>query len=312
MTGIRNSPRNESACIDFQEKWLRTYYDEIGAPTVFVADRMWHSTGSKTFIPLPCSAPMTVSQREKDLLWKSGAVFLKYPVESGSYGYPSYLYLVSDKQYDLDTLARHVRKETERALRKCNVEQIPVKDILSAAPSIISDTYSRQDRQFSDSILREWMNNIEAAAHNPLFECWAVYVGNQVGAFRIDFTYRGGFYGDVLFNVKELLKYQVMNALMFVSTREVIKRPHIDHVSYGIRSIFGDKPTLNKFKESMGYEKIPLYERIEISPGYRFLITPGAARIGLRLLQYISPRFHKVQKLEAILGMYAQQRGDDI
>lgn len=307
MIATQMLAHDESASVDFQEKWLKNYFHKIGVSTVSVDKRLWHSTGSRIFVHLPCNGPIEVSQDEKEALWQSGAIFLKYPVSPEMDGFPSYLYLVSDKNYDLDTLTHHVKKETVRALKKCSVEQIQVKDILDVAPSIIADTYARQERQFNDSILKEWMRSIEAAAENPLFECWAAFVGSQVGAFRVDFTYRGGFYGDVLFNVKELLKYQVMNALMFVSTREVIKRPDIDHVSYGMRSIYGDKSTLNKFKESMGYEKLLVCERVDVSPRFRIFLTPATAQLAAQLLETTKFRFQKVQKLQAILDMYSRQ-----
>ena len=298
---------DETALVQFQEKWLKTYFEVIGVPSVSLRDRLWYSTGSRIFINLPCDGPITIDDEQKRVLWNSGAVFLKYPSAVEFPGFPSYLYLVTDKSYDLETLSSHVRKETARALKKCHVEQIPIKDILSEAPSIIADTHIRQGREFDNSILLEWMDAIRAASENPLFECWASFVGSRVGAFRIDFTYRGGFYGDVLFNVKELLKYQVMNALMFVSTRDVIRRPHVDHVSYGMRSIYGDKPSLNKFKESMGYRKIVFRERIEVAPWFRILINRKSAGFGAMILEKIGTRSQKFQKLEAILDMYSSQ-----
>ncbi|MGD9818946.1 MAG: hypothetical protein AB7V04_09640 [Desulfomonilaceae bacterium] len=297
---------------DFEQEWLRAYCDRINTPSVCLGDQLWYSTGSKIFIHVPCCGPTTLDNGRKTILWDSGALFIKYPVSLDNYGFMSYSYLVSDKNYDLETLTPHDRKEMIRALKKVHVEQIPIKDILGVAPAIIADTHRRQARPFNESVLREWMVTIEAAVDNPLFECWAAFVGKQVGAFRIDFTFGGGFYGEILFNVKELLRRQVMNALMFVSTREVIRRPHIDHVSYGMRSIYGDKPSLNRFKESLGYKKILLKERIEIAPKLKPLISHGIAHVGSRVLDKVDFVSQRVQKLNAILYMYSRQTGPEI
>lgn len=310
--GLVNGYTEESACVEQQEKWIRKYFDDVGVPHVTCSERLWYSTGSKIYVHIPCCGPISVKPEESKTLWRSGAVFLKYPLPPELPGYSSYIYLVSDKNYGLDSLTHHVKKETVRSLRKCHVEKIPVKEILSVAPDIIADTHMRQEREFNRSIMKEWMLSIEAAIDNPIFECWAAFVGEKVGAFRIDFTYRGGFYGDVLFNVKSLLKYQVMNALMFVSTEQVMKRPHIDHVSYGVRSIYGDRPSLNRFKESMGYERIPLSERVEISPRYSRIVSHDRARLGACLLGKLGLKSQKFQKLEAILNMYAHQLRPDV
>ncbi len=310
--GINAECCNELASKACQESNLKKYFTETGVPFVSTGDRLWYSTGSKIYINLPCSGPITVGAEEKMALWDSGAVFLKYPVPPEMSGYSSYLYVVSDKLYGLDSLTHHVRKETIRALKKCHVDRIPIQEILPIAPEIIADTHIRQGRQFDAGILKEWMQSIEAAVDNPIFECWAAFVGSRVGAFRIDFTYRGGYYGDVLFNVKDLLKYQVMNALMFVSTEQVMKRPDIDHVSYGLRSIYGDKPSLNRFKESMGYVKIPISERIEVAPRYSRIITREAASIGAAILGKLNFNSQKIHKLEAILDMYSHQHPPDV
>ncbi len=303
---------NDLASTSSQESCLKKYFTETGVPFVSTGERLWYSTGSKIYVNLPCSGPIRVGDEEKESLWRSGAVFLKYPAPPEMPGYSSYLYIVSDKRYGLDSLTHHVRKETVRALKKCQVEKIPIKEILPVAPQIIADTHIRQGRQFNDNILKEWMQSIEAAVDNPIFECWAAFVGSRVGAFRIDFTYRGGFYGDVLFNVKDLLKYQVMNALMFVSTEEVMKRPHIEHVSYGLRSIYGDKPSLNRFKESMGYQRIPLSEKIEVAPRYSRIITRESATLAASILGKFKLGSQKMQKLEAILDMYSHQHPPDV
>lgn len=312
MKGTVAEHNDDLASTSCQESWLKKYFAETGVPFVSTDERLWYSTGSKIFVNLPCSGPTQVGATEKKVLWRSGAVFLKYPVPPEMPGFPSYLYIVSDKRYGLETLARSVRKETVRALKKCHVERIPIQEILQVAPEIIADTHIRQGRQFNDKILKEWMQSIVAAVENPIFECWAAFVGSRVGAFRIDFTYSGGFYGDVLFNVKDLLKYQVMNALMFVSTEKVMQRPNIEHVSYGLRSIYGDKPSLNRFKESMGYQKIPLSEMIEVAPKYSGIITRETAAMGASILGKLNFRSQKIQKLEAILDMFSHQHSPDV
>ena len=286
-----------------EEENITTFFNELGCRVIQLEGGIWHSNGARIFQPLLMKGPIEVSTSDKKLLWDEGSLFLRYPAAVDDIGIPSYIYLVDDKNYDLDSLHGNQRKETRRSLRKCKVERIEIDYLIKNGLDLISDTYARQGRNLDEWGLNWWKRNFELSAKNPLFEAWGAFVGKELGAFRIDFTYRGGFYGDVLFNRTSLLKYQVMNALMFVSTREVIRRPEIDHVSYGIRATFGDTLSLNRFKESIGYRRIDIVEKIEIATIIRpFFKTDHIARLGQSVLGRYCEKSDKVKRICAILG----------
>ncbi|MGC8660639.1 MAG: hypothetical protein ACP5U1_16350 [Desulfomonilaceae bacterium] len=293
----------------FQETHLADFFCELGCKVILLESGLWHSTGSRIFQPLLMKGPIHLPSSEKKALWHGGSLFLRYPVPVTDAGIHSYIYLVDDKNYDLDSLPTKQRKETRRALKHCQVEQIGIDYIINNGMDLVKDTYSRQGRFADDWTLKWWKRNFEISARNPLFEAWGAFVGTELGAFRIDFTYRGGFYGDVLFNRRDLLKYQIMNALLFVSTREVIRRPEIDHVSYGIRATFGDRPTLNRFKESMGYVRIDIREKIEAAPILKPLLRmPGFRALGKFILSRYSEKSDKAKRLAAILDAVCSNR----
>ncbi len=286
----------------FQEKHLTNFFREINCSVVQLESGLWHSNGARIFQPVIMRGPIEVSSDEKKRLWDSGSLFLRYPVSRNNCGIPSYIHLVDDKNYDLDSLCGNQRKETRRSLRHCNVERVEISYLIKNGLALVTDTYARQERHIDEWGLNWWKKNFEVSARNPLFEAWGAFVGKKLAAFRIDFTYRGGFYGDVLFNRQDLLKYQAMNALMFVSTREVIKRPEIEYISYGIRATFGDAPSLNRFKESMGYRKIDLMEKIEAAPILKpFLKVDGICWFGKFILSRYSEESDKAKRLLAIL-----------
>lgn len=250
----------------FQKKNLGSYFEGIGIPFVAVADRFWYSTRSGIFVPLMSCGPIRVTAYEKKRLWNSGARYLRYPVAFSNVAFPLRVFSVSDKTYDLTTLTPKARKQTETGLRKCSVERIPVRDVLNCAPSIIADTYSREGMQFNNIVLKEWMDRFGVADQNPLFECWASLVGSKIRAFRLDFNYMDGFYSEALFGAKEMIENGVMSAMMFVSTREFLRRPEISHVSYSSRGFYQDRPQSCELRVSMGYNKIRLSETFEVSP----------------------------------------------
>lgn len=285
-----------------EDEHLSDFFRKIGCHVAQLDSGLWWSRGARIFEPVLMKGPTAISDSEISSLWKGGCLFLRYPAALDQIGIPSYIYLVDDSNYDLDSLPHKQRKETKRSLRLSHVERIPISYIIKNGMDLIPDTYSRQRRFVDDSIISWWKKYFEFADCNILFEAWGAFVGKELAAFRLDFTYRGGFYGEALFNRQDLLKYQVMNALMFVSTRDVIRRPEIDHVSYGIRGIFGDAPSLNRFKESMGYRKIDILERIEVAPIVKpLLMSKSCVNVIQRVLRKYSKKFDKPKRIIAIL-----------
>jgi hypothetical protein len=292
-----------------EEKSLSSFFTQLGCQVIRLESGLWHSIGFRIYQPVIMKGPSKPSDLEFKTLWEGGSLFLRYPTTIAHCGISSYIYLVDDKNYDLDSLHGNQRKETRRSLRHCHVERVEISYLIKHGMDLVADTYLRQQRYSDPKIINWWKRNLELSAENPLFEGWAAFVGTELAAFRVDYTYRGGFYGDVLFNRKELLKYQAMNALMFVSTRDVIRRPEIDHVSYGIRATFGDAPSLNRFKESMGYRKIEVEERIDIAPKIKpFFSTGLVCKWGKRFFSKFSDKSDKAKRIYALFEILEEQR----
>lgn len=295
---------------NYENKWLKTFLEEIGVRVVFTDERLWHSDGLRMFLPLPCKGAFALPAHERRTLWDSGALFLRYPCAEDGPAYPSHIYLVDDKNYDLHSLDDHQRKETRRALRKCSVSQIPVAYLFKEGLDLIRDSYDRQGRVCDDTVIKAWENYFRAAAHNPIFEAWATFVGRELAAYRVDFTFHGGFYGEALFNRRDLLRYQVMNALLFVSTKEAIIRDEIDHVSYGMRGLTGESKALNRFKESMGYRKVVMPERIEVRPVIKPLFDLGLIRVIQVAAARRSECSAKAKRICGMIDTYLNQRNN--
>jgi len=292
----------------YENHWLKSFLEDIGVRVIFTEGRLWHSDGLRMFLPLPCKEAFSIPRNERWYLWKSGALFLRYPCKDDVRAYPSHIYLVDDKDYDLHSLLGNQRKETRRALRKCTVEQVSIEDLFKEGFDLIRDTYDRQGRICDAAAIRGWEIYFRAAARNPIFEAWAAFVGRDLAAYRVDFTFHGGFYGEALFNRRDLLKYQVMNALMFVSTKVAISRDEIDHVSYGMRGLTGESEALNRYKESMGYRRVLVPERIQVMPLLRPFFDGGLVYIVQALARRRYERSAKAKRVCGMIHTYLNHR----
>ena len=292
----------------FDDNALRGFYESLGGKVITQGGILWHSIGLRLYVPLPCKGPITIPSKDMKALWRQGALFLRYPtLDPNLRAYPSYIHLVDDKNYDMDGLSNSQRRNIRRALRKCYVEKIPIDYVLKKGLSLIEQTHIRQRRIVNRDTFIAWERYLAAASKNPLFEAYGAFVGRELAAFIERFAYRGGSYGEGLFSGTDFLKYEVMNALMFISTRDTIRRSDIDHVSYGMRAIFGDSETLNRFKESMGYKRVSVGERIEVAPWLRPAFDHGLSK----LIRYVGKRYYyrlpAANGIRAMISIYAHQ-----
>ena len=257
---------------DVQDDILEDFLRGMGSRVIRLKTGLWESMGSRVFQPVKINGPMELSESEIKQLWDHGSFFLRYPVRTDSMGVPSFIHLLDDKDYDLDKVpSSQRRRDIRRSFKLCCVEQVSIKDILKSGLDLIPDTMLRQGRPWEPWVTQWWKKYFELASENPLFEAWAAFEGNRLGAYRIDLIYRGGCLAQVIFNRAESLRMKVMDAMTFVSTKEVIKRPEIEFILLGIRGRFADVPTLDRFKESMGFKRLEIKERVEASPKFRLM-----------------------------------------
>lgn len=262
-----SSELSQTRNYDLHDDRLEDFLREIGSRPIRSKTGIWQSRGARFYFPVKVSGPMELPELDIKELWDKGSFFIRYPVSNDSIGTPSFVHLLDDKNYDVEKLTSRKRRWNIRdSLKLCSVEQIPVKEILKTGLDLIPDTMSRQGRRWDPGITQEWKRFYEVASQNPLFEAWASFEGNRLGAYRVDMTYRGGCFVQVIFNRSESLRFKVMDALTYVSSREIIRRPEIDFVSLGVRWRLANVPSLDRFKESMGYRRIDFRERMEVCP----------------------------------------------
>ena len=264
---MASSELSQTQNVDLQDDLLENFLREIGTGVIRSKTGVWRSEGARIYNPVSVSGPIEISELEIQELWDKGSFFLRYPAHTDSIVTPSLVHLLDDKNYDLDKLTSHYRRrDIRRSLKLCVVEQIPVREILKNGLDLIPDTMLRQGRQWEPKITQEWKRFFESASQNPLFEAWAAFEGSRLGAYRVDMTYRGGCFAQVNFNRSDSLRFHVMDALTYISSREIIRRPEIDFISLGVQWRFTDVPSVDRFKESMGFRRIEIRERIEVCP----------------------------------------------
>lgn len=291
-----------------EEKFLSDFYDTLGVRTFTASDFLWRSAGLRLFTPVPMVRPISLSSQDLRYMWKQGALFVHFPSADKGPAFPGYIFIVEDKNYDFGSIKSGDRRHNiRRAFKHCTVESIPFELLLKNAEPLIRDTYYRQDRNCDDAVLEGWRNYFRAAASNPLFEAWGTFVSTELAAFKVEFTYHGAVQADMVFSRKDLLKYYPVNALLFVSTQQAIRREGISCVSYGMTPVTGEPENLISFKESMGFKKVDLNHRLEVNP----LIKLAFSFPLNSLLKAVADRYYnRTAYARIISGIISKLRGE--
>ena len=282
-----------------EDKHLADFFRCQGVRCFAAGGFFWCSVGLRLFTPVPLVQPIQLSTQDLRYMWNQNALFVHFPSEDIENSVPGYIFLVQDKNYDFGSIESGNRRHNiRRGLKHCTVENIPFQLLIENGAPLIQDTYHRQGRNYNDSVLERHRNYLRAAGSNPLFEAWGAFVSNELAAFKVSFTYRRTVQASMVFSRGDLLKHYPVNALLFVSTQMEIRRDHISCVSYGMCPVTGEPESLVNFKESMGFKKVLLRERLEINP----LVRPAFRRPLSFVAKAIADRYYNRSEYARIVS----------
>jgi hypothetical protein len=140
----------------------------------------------------------------------------------------------------------------------------------------------------------------------PGFEAWgAVHDGELVSSLL---SYASDDCVSILYQQSktEHLKFGVNNALTFEFTRNVLLRPGVRCIFYGLHSLDAP-PSVDEYKFRMGYTAKPVRQRVVFNP----LIQPLVGQISfglLRRLLNVGRRNSITRKIEGVFQFYLQGR----
>jgi hypothetical protein len=103
---------------------------------------------------------------------------------------------------------------------------------------------------------------------------------------------------------RDFLEEHVNNALSFTVTAELLSRPSISSVLYGLHSLDAP-PSIDEFKFRMGYEAKPVRQRIVFNPLGKLFLTP-LIYSGVNRIHNAFPGNPTFAKAEGILRFYFQ------
>ena len=227
------------------------------------------------------------------------------PVEQGV---ESYRLICSDTAYDFHSLRSRTRTQVRRGMEACCVEQVDINLLRTCAIPLNADTLIRQGRKVPSDLAAYWTRYYQHAATTVGAEAWAAFVGSELAAYLISFTVEDT---ANLLIVRSSLKHLDCfpnNALIYQFLYQRLRAGDVRQVSYGYESIQSGLSSLDQFKTGMGFNRIPVGQRIEMASWLRPFVNRYTTPVANTLLKVVG-QSENCAKLQGILNWYQRQPG---
>lgn len=265
----------------------------------------WFEAGQRVLQAFPYHWIIEPTDTElSELLRTQTCISLRYSSAiKSTIGCLSYHGVLTRSPYDQTTLSKKARYDVRQGLKTCHIEQISFDQLAQQGWKLQADTMDRQERGEAMTFAA-WKRLCLAAQDLPGFEAWGAIIRGQLGASAIicqidDWSY-------ILYqqSLREYLPTKINNALAFTLTKEILTRPQISNIHYGLHSL--DAPaSVDEFKFRMGYSPKPVRQRVVFHPFLRPLVNRSIHTILQRLNQNI-PGHRLLAKAEGMVRFYLE------
>lgn len=266
-----------------------------------------HEAGSVMRVPIFDTAPPS-SREVEEVLWRTPAAVASHLLEPDDrHPANAWLYLCTDRGYELDKLPPPVRRNVRRGLREFSIEPITPEQVLAHGVEAFCDT--RRRHGLTDGAPEEFHRQFGIRAGCPGHVFWGAWRGQELAAFLSiievdDWTELIGF------SMNAHLPLRPNDALVFRALRHYLTEGSCRVVSYGVSSIQADssRAGLHAFKRKLGFEARPVHRAFVAHT----LLRPFANRLtywGVKAALGLRPGDRRLRKAEGVLACMVG-RGD--
>jgi hypothetical protein len=192
-----------------------------------------------------------------------------------------------------------------KGLKYAGVEPISLSRLVSEGWLLRQETIARQGRSGGENA-KWWERLCRSAEGLSGFDAWGAVRGQKLMASILTFTLDDCCVGLYQQCCAEALTTCVNNALTYSFTKEVLTRPAINQVFYGLHSLDADE-RLDKFKFRMGYVAKLVRQRVVFNRWMQLLLNGTSYRV-LRAIRYRWPTQASLAKAEGMARFYLEGR----
>jgi hypothetical protein len=256
---------------------LGGFFERLGHRVTRGASCDWYDQRTRFHLAFPHSVPVALSPAElREVFAKTGAIGLRYVAPMDDVGRRSYALVVDDPAYDLDQLSSNTRSKVRRGLKSCEVRRVEPAFAQAHGRRASDDTLARL--RFKHDFYA-WDRYWEAVAATPDVEVWGALQGRELVSYLVIPLVEGCAEILVARSQTEALRSYPNNAVVFTAVQDLVRRGDLHRVLFGLESLEAVSG-VDQFKESMGFRRMPIRQRIVFAPmAERLLRLPIVRRM---------------------------------
>jgi hypothetical protein len=278
---------------------MAAFLERIGHRVVRSRSRCWYEQGWRFFAAIPHARPISPDGAELRQVFRAarcfGVRFVSGPHDPGR---PSYALILDDRAYGLDSLSANSRSKVRRGLKDCEVRRLDPVYVRTHGRPANEDTLRRI--RFARDVY-DWDRYWDAVAATADVEVWGALRGGQLLAYLVTVLVEGSAELLIARSADDGLRHYPNNALLYTVARDLLGRPEIEQLVFGLESV---EPVVgvDSFKESMGFERRPIRQRIVFHPLAQPIVRARATARIARVLARRRGAGAFWRKLEGVLA----------
>jgi len=242
---------------------MAAFLERLGHRVVAGPSCHWYDMRPRFYLAFPHSVPVAPPADElRAVFAATRAIGLRHVAPVDGPGRASYALMVDDRAYDLDQLSGNTRSKIRRGLKHCEIRRVDASFVRARGRAANDETLVRL--RFEKDYY-PWDRYWDAIAATPEVEVWGALREGDLAAYIVVVPVEGCAEILVARSKTEELRHYPNNALVFTAVRDLIRRDDVDRVLFGLESL-DMVEGVDQFKESMGFRRVPIRQRIQFSP----------------------------------------------
>lgn len=277
---------------------MAAFVERLGHHVVRTESCYWYNLWPRFLLAFPHSRPVSPGPEELRQVFATarcmGVRFLS-PLDAD--GRRSYTLTLDNRLYDLDCLSANTRSKVRRGLKQCDIRRIEPAFVRGHGQRANSDSLRRM-RFRKDPY--DWDRYWDAVDATTDVEVWGALREKQLLAYLVVVTVEGCAEIPVERSRNDGLPYYPNNALVFAVSKELIRRPEVESILFGLESL-ESVAGVDQFKDSMGYRRCPIRQRILFHPVLEWAANRSLFQQAVRRMARRQSQNEFWRKLEGLL-----------
>lgn len=280
------------------------FLERLGHHVVQTESCGWYDMKRRFYLAFPHSVPVSPSPAElRRVFSATRGLGLRFVAPLDDPGRRSYALVVEDPAYDLEQLSSNTRSKVRRGFKACEVRRLD--PALARARGREANADSLQRMRF-DRDLYDWNRYWDAVEATPTAEVWGALRGRELLAYLVVLHVEGCAEILVERSSNSGLKHYPNNALIYAAVTDLIRRPEVDRILFGLESLEAVSG-VDQFKLSMGLVRRPIRQRIAFHPLLRPVLNHPLVARGVRALARRRPESETWRKVEGLFPERAEE-----